>query len=110
MVNPHDVHSPKRNLVLVSVIFNTASSINNPEGGYSVALIRWDGEPRLAMRWNGTTDNPIGNPQSRGLPTWFVMPDEFRDSVLENTNIPDDSRLLVRNFFGAHQRAATLRS
>lgn len=102
IVNPENVQSPKRHLVMVSVILNTG------EGGYSVALIRWDGEPGLAMRWNGTADARIGNPQSRGLPTWFVIPDEFRESVLENNTIPEDSRSLVRNFFGA-QRAATSR-
>jgi hypothetical protein len=109
MVNPEDVQSPKRNLVLVSVIVNKAPSINS-EGGYSVALIRWDGEPRLAIRWNSTADSPIGNPQSRGLPTWFVIPDELRDSVLENNTIPEDSRSLVRSFFAAHQRPTISRA
>ena len=37
----------------------------------------------LAMRWNGTDDNVIGNPQSRGLPTWFIVPREFRLAVLD---------------------------
>jgi hypothetical protein len=49
----------------------------------AVAIGRWDGEPVLAMRWNGTDDNVIGNPQSRGLPTWFIVPREFRLAVLD---------------------------
>ena len=96
MVNPQDVQSPKRHLVLVSVL------VNEGEGLYSVALIRWDGQPRLAMRWNGAADNPIGNPQSRGLPTWFVIPDEFREAVLGNGKISQGNRALVRSFFAAH--------
>jgi hypothetical protein len=101
MRNPDNVQSPKRQLVLVSVILNTG------EDGYAVALIRWDGEPKLAMRWNGTDDpNSIGSPQSRGYATWFVIPDEFQESVLESNNISRDNRALARNFFNPHQRTA----
>src|ERR1051325_1200308 len=97
MVDPQTVQSPKRHLVLVSVIVNTG------EDGYSVALIRWDGEPHLAMRWNGGAENPLGNPQSRGLPTWFVIPEDFQDSVLQDKHISQDSQALVRNFFASHR-------
>jgi hypothetical protein len=61
------------------------------------------------MRWNGTANNPIGNPQSTGYATWFVIPDEFRESVLENRNISQDDRALVRNIFDGHQRAVSTR-
>ena len=99
MVNPEDVQSPKRLLVVVSVIANTG------EDGYSVALIRWNGEPRLAMRWNGSGDeNDLGNPQLRGYPAWFVIPDEFRESILENNNISQEYRALARDFFAARIR------
>jgi hypothetical protein len=44
-------------------------------GEHSYALAFWDGRPVLMGRWNGTDEAPIGNPQSRGLATWFVLDD-----------------------------------
>ena len=35
----------------------------------------------LGIRWNGEPSSPLGNPQSRGIPTWFIVPDELRDVV-----------------------------
>jgi hypothetical protein len=47
----------------------------------------WDGDPVMALRWNGGSDDSrfpgIGNPQSRGVPTWFVLPDVVGDAVLQ---------------------------
>lgn len=39
----------------------------------SVARILWDGEPVIATRWNGTEEQPLGNPMSRRQATWFVV-------------------------------------
>ena len=43
----------------------------------AVALGDWDGRPVIAMRWNGSDQpgNALGNPQSSGHSTWFVVPD-----------------------------------
>jgi len=50
------------------------------------------------MRWNGDNDeNPIGNPQSRGLPTWFVVPKGYVETIL--STLPADKLTLARNFF-----------
>jgi len=35
------------------------------------------------MRWNGNKENPIGNPQSRGLPTWFIVPEQYWKQILQ---------------------------
>lgn len=68
-IKPHDCHSPKAHWTLVLVLEEAAA------GGCAMALGRWDGQPRLGMRWNGSAAvGPIGNPQSRGLPTWFLVP------------------------------------
>ena len=32
---------------------------------------------------NGNDNKPLGNPQSRGLPTWFVVPEQHVPQVLE---------------------------
>ena len=39
----------------------------------SVARILWDGEPVIATRWNGNSEQPLGNPMSRRQATWFVV-------------------------------------
>ena len=49
------------------------------------------------MRWNGDNDdNPIGNPQSRGLPTWFIVPDNYVEAILGT--LSRDQLTLARNF------------
>lgn len=93
-VIPGEVISPKRQWSLVAVLYDRG------EGQASVAIGRWDGEPVLAMRWNGTDNNVIGNPQSRGLPTWFVVPSEFRLAVLhELTHLAPEKAALAKEFF-----------
>jgi len=69
--NPESVLSPKGSVSDLRVLLNTA------EGGWALAAMKWDGVDSLGIRWNGHADNPIGNPQSRGIPTWFVIPEEI---------------------------------
>src|SRR5882672_4217503 len=76
-IKASDVHAPKRFWSLIHVIFDGGP------GGSSLAIGRWENKPVLAMRWNGTEDNPLGNPQSRGLPTWFIVPDQHWKQILE---------------------------
>ena len=76
ITHPRDVVSPKNHVSNVDVLYAGAG-----EGGWSVAHLRWDGEPALGIRWNGDSASPLGNPQSRGIPTWFIVPDELRDAV-----------------------------
>jgi hypothetical protein len=52
------------------------------------------------MRWNGDENNVIGNPQSRGLPTWFIIPDEFRQVILARLEeIAPEKYLLAKEYF-----------
>lgn len=74
-VDPTTVLSPKGSVANLRVLRNTGA------GGYAVASMTWDGEPRLGIRWNGGSGNPIGNPQSRGIATWFVLPPELSAAV-----------------------------
>lgn len=51
--------------------------VDKGEWDWSLCRLTWDGEPRLGIRWNGSfNDGNMGNPQSRGKPTWFILPDE----------------------------------
>jgi hypothetical protein len=94
-IKPSDVHAPKRFWSLIHVIFDGGP------GSSSLAIGRWENNPVLAMRWNGTEENPLGNPQSRGLPTWFVVPDQHWKQILETEQysaIKEDTVNLARNF------------
>jgi hypothetical protein len=55
---------------------------NGGENSWSLSGMKWEGKPR----WNGGSEDPrfpgIGNPQSRGVPTWFILPDEVGQAVL----------------------------
>lgn len=67
-VAPEEVLSPKKRVGRVLEV------IHDPgENGMSVARIIWDDEPVVAVRWNGNSKQPLGNPMSRRRPTWFVV-------------------------------------
>jgi hypothetical protein len=75
--DPKTVQGPKKYVSNVRVVY---------DGGQdhaSVAQLDWEGEPGVAIRWNGNADEqPLGNPQSHGNPVWFLVPKEFEDAVL----------------------------
>jgi hypothetical protein len=64
----------------------------------AIALGKWDGVDVIGLRWNGDDDRPIGNPQSRGLATWFIVEaGRYTDAIIEA--LPDEAaRKLVRQF------------
>ncbi len=78
-VKPSEVNSPKNRWRLRRVLHD------GTEGEWSVAEGQWDNDGLwrdvLAIRWNGTSEAPIGNPQSRGLATWFIVPDELEPAI-----------------------------
>lgn len=80
-VDPRTVQGPKSHVSNVRVVYDGG------ESGSSVAELEWDGKPSIGIRWNGWNGGnnerqPLGNPQSRGHPTWFHVPEEFADAVL----------------------------
>lgn len=81
---PDDVDSPRQHWTLIRVLFR--GDQNEPEShdpySYSVAVGMWDGKPCLAVRWNANEGLKAGSPQSRGLPTWFIIPKGLQDGVL----------------------------
>jgi hypothetical protein len=76
-IDPHTVVSPKNRVASVDILYDDGP------GSWSVARLEYDHVPdRVGMRWNGNEDEAgIGNPQSRGRPTWFVVPDELGPMV-----------------------------
>jgi hypothetical protein len=87
-----EVISPKNHWSLIAVLDDAGA------GDIAVALGKWDQKPVLAMRWNGDDENnALGNPQSRGLPTWFILPTgDYSEAIIRL--LPADKQTLVRNF------------
>jgi len=76
-VEPTTVWAPKASIRSVEVLYNRG------QGEWSVARVTWEGRERIGIRWNGGDDGPgIGNPQSRGNATWFILPDELAEVIL----------------------------
>lgn len=74
-IDPQTVVTPRDHVRSVDVLYNSPA-------GWSVALLQWDGEECIGVRWNGAEDEPgIGHPQSRGRPVWFVVPPELSTLV-----------------------------
>ncbi|MGA8573653.1 MAG: hypothetical protein ACLP7A_01930 [Desulfobaccales bacterium] len=92
-IKPEQARSPREYWTLIQVLVDQGES-NGTEGKWSLAVGDWDGERRLAVRWNGTKDRPAGNPQSRGMPTWFVLPPEFEGALI--SIVPADKVALVK--------------
>jgi hypothetical protein len=99
-IKPVDVHSPKRHWSLVHVLFDGGEFTEGNPSASSLAIGRWDNKPVLAMRWNGDEENPLGNPQSRGLPTWFIIPEQHWKQILQNEpyRFSDDKITFALNF------------
>ena len=91
---PSEVTSPRKSWALIAVLDEGSESQT------ALAVGLWDQKPVLAMRWNGNAKNPIGHPQSRGLPTWFVIPEKYRDAVIQSANLPGDKLALTKGLFG----------
>ncbi len=84
--DPHHVGSPKSSVSELMPVYDGG------EGDFAVTLMKWDGQDAVAIRWNGgSKDNAEdhtkrphpGNPQSRGLPTWFVLPEILDVAILQ---------------------------
>lgn len=87
-VRPQDVKSPKDHWTLFDVLVETED--------WSLAVGEWDGQRRLAARWNGDDERPKGNPVSHGMPTWFMLPNEFIDLLLGSSLVPAEKGRLAR--------------
>ena len=87
-INPQTVMSPRNRVGSVDILYDDGP------GSWSVARLEYDNVPdRIGIRWNGSEEEAgIGNPQSRGRPTWFVVPDELSPMVREVAERLSNSR------------------
>lgn len=76
-IDPQTVWAPRDRIRSVDVLYNSGPA------GWSAALLNYDGEECVGLRWNGEEGAGIGNPQSRARPTWFILPPELAAVVRE---------------------------
>jgi hypothetical protein len=96
-LQPENVTAPRLRWRLIKVLFKgdpADPSKHNPDG-YSVAVGMWDNGSCLAIRWNASDDRPIGSPQSRGLPTWFIVPPGLVEPILKT--LPQAAQSFARS-------------
>lgn len=92
-IKPQDVISPKAHWHLVDVV------LDRKEGNCAYALGTWDGERRIGFRWSGDRESgPLGNPQSRGLPTWTILDPALYEAVV--ALLPLEKQVLAKSFLG----------
>jgi hypothetical protein len=96
-VDPKLVKSPRNMWKLIEVLRNGERD-GRGDGDASLAIGEWDEARVLAVRWNGSDDDDsgVGNPQSRGLPTWFVIPEWMNEAIVESDVIPTAKKALVK--------------
>ena len=76
-IDPHIVLPPRSRVGSVDVLYNDGP------GSWSIARLTYDDQPdRRGIRCNGSDEEAgIGNPQSRGKPIWFVVPEALSPFV-----------------------------
>jgi hypothetical protein len=93
-IKPNLVSAPSERWNLIKVV------IDNGAGSAAWAIGLWDGVPRIAMRWNGSRSRPLGNPTSRGKPTWFMIDEDAHAPMIEHMAARNPAlAAFVREFF-----------
>jgi len=93
-ITPDKVTSPRRMWSLTRVL-EFGEHPDSHGDRVAIAIGRWEGSPCLGMRWNGDADRPIGTPQSRGLPTWFIIPKRLHDGVIATLSTDDQKMVRI---------------
>jgi hypothetical protein len=96
---PQDVVSPQDCVDSVIPLFDGGT---NSISAFSIARVTWQGNDCIGIRWNINErewDDPnkksgkiicIGEPNSRGYPTWFILPNKLLlDLLIGNSEIED---------------------
>jgi hypothetical protein len=94
-IQPDQVISPKASWTLVDVV------LDNGENAPAYAIGMWERMRRVGFRWNGDDDSPLGNPQSRGLPTWVMLDPALNAAVLRLVDRKNPEKAsIMRAFLG----------
>ncbi len=90
---PEDVVSPRKHWALIKVL-EEGDQPDEFGDRVAIAIGNWMGKPVLAMRWNGHKGSPLGTPQSRGLPTWFIAPRRMEEGLI--SILSEEHKVLVQ--------------
>lgn len=66
-MKPENAVCPRKSIKDLKVLYTDETD------NFSIASMLWNGNKRIAIRWNGSGDS-LGYPQSRGKATWFILP------------------------------------
>jgi len=96
-VDPNTVQSPRGSVEDIHVVYDKGPT----ELSWSIAQLKWNNEPAVGIRWNGDVNKPgSGQPQSRGNATWFIVPSEIADALVETAKrlSKDEHRTLLEGY------------
>ncbi len=87
---PEDCLFPRDRLQMIKILLRKApqgaevwnTSEQPTQLTYSIALVRWDGEVRLAFRYDGDAGHPNGWPSSNSYPSWDILPRPMQQLLL----------------------------
>jgi len=75
---PQEVTSPRDLVKILKIVYSGGAH------SYSIAKLEWNKKECYGIRWNVSirelqrnSKKCIGNPSSRGFPTWFILPTDF---------------------------------
>jgi len=114
---PEDCVFPRGRLEVIQVLARKIPQGGNPEVWeqgdhparltFTIALVRWDGEARLAFRYDGYGDHPLGWPSSNSYPSWDILPRPMQPLLLPM--IPLEYHQLVQDHFRRNNAERNLR-
>jgi len=85
-----EIKSPKKNISGPYFIV-----YKNLQEKWAIVTLAWDKKPRLGIRWFWGSK---GNPNSRGNPTWFILPNELNNSILNGLPLSQTLRKEISTF------------
>ncbi len=74
-MNPREVVGPRSMIEegSLNVLYGGADG-----AAFSIAVMKWNGVPRVGLRWNNCGKNGMGYPVGTfGKPQWFIIPKEI---------------------------------
>ena len=111
---PEDCVFPQDRLTLIQVLARKVPQGGMPEAWatgerpirltFTIALVRWDGETRLAYRYDGDENHPNGWPSSNSYPSWDILPRPLQPLMMPA--IPMEFHQLVQDHFRRNQTLA----
>ena len=93
MLNNNDILSVCSPRSLVSGPYSVVYKSNN----WAIVTLDYEDAPSLGIRW---FVDGVGTPSSHNYPTWFIIPDELRGTLLYGLPLKVDVRNKILKFLG----------